>query len=141
MTMSLHPTTCPGRMAVAIGLALALLIAPSANASHKTDHRFTVWGEIKYEDDAPAAELVVQLLVKDGAPMGEVKTDTRGRYRIVLHVHSEDVYKVFDMRVNDVTRKVRLLFNPGDRQTERGQRIDLVVKRAGEFETTSTQVQ
>ena len=69
--MSLHPTTCPGRMAVAIGLALALLIAPSANAAHKTDHRFTVWGEIKYEDDAPAAELVVQLLVKDGAPMGE----------------------------------------------------------------------
>ena len=42
--MSLHPTTCPGRMAVAIGLALALLIAPSANATHKTDHRFTVWG-------------------------------------------------------------------------------------------------
>ncbi len=139
--MSLHPTTCPGRMAVAIGLALALLIAPSANATHKTDHRFTVWGEIKYEDDTPAAELVVQLLVKDGAPMGEVKTDARGRYRIVLHVHSEDVYKVFDMRVNDVTRKVRLLFNPGDRQTERGQRIDLVVKRAGEFETTSTQAQ
>ena len=139
--MSLHPTTCPGRMAVAIGLALALLIAPSANASHKTDHRFTVWGEIKYEDDTPATELVVQLLVKDGAPMGEVKTDIRGRYRIVLHVHSEDVYKVFDMRVNDVTRKVRLLFNPGDRQTERGQRIDLVVKRAGEFETTSTQAQ
>ena len=139
--MSLNPTSSPGRMAVAIGLALALLIAPSANAAHKTDHRFTVWGEIKYEDDTPAAELVVQLLVKDGVPMGEVKTDNRGRYRIVLHVHSEDVYKVFDMRVNDVTRKVRLLFTPGDRQTERGQRIDMVVKRAGEFETTSTQAQ
>ena len=139
--MSLNPTSSPGRMAVAIGLALALLIAPSANAAHKTDHRFTVWGEIKYEDDTPAAELVVQLLVKDGVPMGEVKTDNRGRYRIVLHVHREDVYKVFDMRVNDVTRKVRLLFKPGDRQTERGQRIDMVVKRAGEFETTSTQAQ
>ena len=139
--MSLHPTTCPGRMAVAIGLALALLVAPSSNATHKTEHRFTVWGEIEYEDGTPAAELVVQLMVKDGVPMGEVKTDYRGRYRIVLHVHSEDVYKVFDMRINDVTRKVRLLFNPGDRQTERGQRIDLVVKRAGEFETTSTQAQ
>ncbi len=139
--MSLHLTTYPGRMAVAIGLALALLIAPSANATHKTEHRFTVWGEIKYEDDTPAAELVVQLMVKDGAPMGEVKTDYRGRYRIVLHVHSADVYKVFDMRVNNVTRKVRLLFNPNDRQTERGQRIDLVVKREGEVETTSTQPQ
>ena len=139
--MSLLSTSCPGRMAVAIGLALALLIAPSVNASHKADHRFTVWGEIKYEDDTPAAELVVQLMVEDGAPMGEVKTDYRGRYRIVLHVHGEDVYKVFDMRVNNVTRKVRLLFNPNDRQTERGQRIDLVVKREGKFETTSTQAQ
>ncbi len=139
--MSLLSTTFPARIAAAIGLALALLIAPSANATHKTDHRFTVWGEIKYEDDSPAAELVVQLMVKDGEPMGEVKTDYRGRYRILLHVHSEDVYKVFDMRVNNVTRKVRLLFNPNDRQTERGQRIDLVVKRAGEFETTSTQAQ
>jgi hypothetical protein len=139
--MSLLSTTDPGRVAVAIGLALVLLIAPSVNATHKTDHRYTVWGEIKYEDDTPAAELVVQLMVKDGAPMGEVKTDYRGRYRIVLHVHSEDVYKVFDMRVNNVTRKVRLLFSPNDRQTERGQRVDLVVKREGEFETTSTQVQ
>jgi hypothetical protein len=139
--MSRHLTTYPGRMAVAMGLAMALLVAPSVNATHKVEHRFTVWGEITYEDDTPAAELVVQLLVKDGAPMGEVKTDARGRYRIVLHVHSEDVYKVFDMRVNDVTRKVRLLFNPGDHQTERGQRIDLVVKRAGEFDTTSTQAQ
>ncbi len=139
--MSLLSTTWPGRMAVAIGVALTLLIAPSVNATHKNDHRFTVWGEIKYEDDTPAAELVVQLMVKDGAPMGEVKTDSRGRYRILLHVHNEDVYKVFDMRVNNVTRKVRLLFNPNDRQTERGQRIDLVVKREGEFETTSTQAQ
>jgi hypothetical protein len=70
-----------------------------------------------------------------------VKTDKNGRYRILLHVHNEDVYKVFDMRVNNVTRKVRLLFDPNDRQTERGQRVDLVVKRVGEFETSSTMTQ
>ena len=139
--MSLLSTTFPGRTAAAIGLALALLIAPSANATHKTDHRYAVWGAIKYEDDSPAADLVVELMGKDGEPMGEVKTDHRGRYRVDLHVHDEDVYKVFDMRVNNVTRKVRLLFNPNDRQTERGQRIDLVVKREGEFETSATQAQ
>ena len=139
--MSLLSTTFPGRIAAAIGLALALLIAPSANATHKTDHRYAVWGAIKYEDDSPAADLVVELMGKDGEPMGEVKTDHRGRYRVDLHVHDEDVYKVFDMRVNNVTRKVRLLFNPNDRQTERGQRIDMVVKREGEFETSATQAQ
>ncbi len=139
--MSLLSTTFLGRIAAAIGLALALLIAPSANATHKTDHRYAVLGAIKYEDDSPAADLVVVLMGKDGEPMGEVKTDHRGRYRVDLHVHDEDVYKVFDMRVNNVTRKVRLLFNPNDRQTERGQRIDLVVKREGEFETSATQAQ
>jgi len=136
--MSLLSKTSPGRAIAVIGFALVLLWAQSANASHKIDHRYTVWGEIKYEDDAPAAEVVVQLMVKDGQPIGEVKTDYRGRYRVVLHVHNQDVYKVFDMRVNNVTRKVRVLFNRNDRQSERGQRVDLVVKSAGESETPAS---
>ena len=139
--MNLHSKFSPGRTIAVIGFALMLVYAQSANASHKIDHRYTVWGEIKYEDDAPAEELVVQLMVKDGEPIGEVKTDYRGRYRVVLHVHNQDVYKVFDMRVNDVTRKVRVLFNRNDRQTERGQRVDLVIKREGEYETPATQTQ
>ena len=139
--MKLHSKFSPGRTIAVIGFALMLVYAQSANASHKIDHRYTVWGEIKYEDDAPAEELVVQLMVKGGEPIGEVKTDYRGRYRVVLHVHNQDVYKVFDMRVNDVTRKVRVLFNRNDRQTERGQRVDLVVKREGEYETPATQTQ
>lgn len=134
--MSLLSRTCHRGVAAALGVSLILLWGAPANATHKTDHRFTVWGEIKYEDGEPAANINVQLMVKDGAPMGEVSTDGQGRYRILLHVHNEDVYKVFDMRVNNVTRKVRLLFSPNDRQTERGQRVDLVVKRAGEFETS-----
>ncbi len=139
--MNLNSNFSPGRTIAVIGFALMLVYAQSANASHKIDHRYTVWGEIKYEDDAPAAELVVQLMVKDGEPIGEVKTDYRGRFRVVLHVHNQDVYKVFDMRVNNVTRKVRVLFNRNDRQTERGQRVDLVIKREGEYETTAIQVQ
>lgn len=125
----------------AMCVAAVLLCAQPALATHKTDHRYTVWGEIKYEDGEPAANVTVHLLVKDGEPMGEVKTDPRGRYRIVLHVHNEDVYKVFDMRVNNVTRKVRLLFNPNDLVTERGQRVDLVVERASEVETSEFQTQ
>ncbi len=139
--MSMLSKFSPGRTIAVIGFALMLLYAQSVNAAHKTDHRYTVWGEIKYEDDTPAAEVVVQLTVKDGKPMGEVKTDYRGRYRVVLHVHSQDVYKVFDMRVNDVTRKVRLLFRPTDRQTERGQRVDLVIKREIDSDTSAFQTQ
>ena len=139
--MNLITGTCRRPMAVAAGMLLILLWAPLANATHKTDHRYTVWGEIKYEDDTPAAEVTVHLLIGNGESLGEVKTDTRGRYRILLHVHNEDVYKIFDMRVNNVTRKVRMLFSPNDLQTERGQRVDLVVKREGEFETSGIQSQ
>lgn len=134
--MNLLTVICHRGIAAVVGVSLILLCGAPANATHKTDHRYTVWGEIKYEDGTPAVETTVQLLVQDGASMGEVSTDKQGRYRILLHVHNEDVYKVFDMRVNNVTRKVRLLFNPNDRQTERGQRVDLVVKRQGEFETS-----
>ena len=139
--MNLLSTSYRRQIAAAVGMIVFLLCALPANATHKTDHRYTVWGEIKYEDGEPAAEVTVQLLVKDGSAMGEVKTDAGGRYRILLHVHNEDVYKIFDMRVNNVTRKVRLRFSPNDVQTERGQRVDLVVKRVGEFETSENQSQ
>lgn len=119
--------------AVLPALALLLLCVQSAGATHLPDHRFKVWGEIRYEDNTPAADVTVELLIKDGAPLGTVQTDDKGRYKILLHVHDDDVYKVFDMRVNNVTRKVRLLFNPADKKTERGQQIDLIVKRQGDY--------
>lgn len=128
-------------IAAAVGISILALSMAPAQATHKVDHRYTVWGEIKYEDGTPAVDITVSLLIKDGAPLGEVRTNEQGRYRILLHVHNEDVYKVFDMRVNNVTRKVRLLFNPNDRETERGQRIDLIVKREGEFETSGITIQ
>lgn len=139
--MNVFPRIFQRRRAFAVGIALALLCAQPANATHKTDHRYTVWGAIKYEDDTPAANIDVKLLIKDGESMGEVKTDENGRYRILLHVHNEDVYKIFDMQVNNVTRKVRLLFNPNDRATERGQRVDMVVKRQPNVETSELQTQ
>lgn len=139
--MSLLSRLGTGRIVSAMGFVLLFLASQGASATHETHHRYTVWGEIKYEDDTPAAGELIQLLVGKGEVIGEVKSDARGRYRVVMHLHNEDVYKVFDMRVNDVTRKVRILFNPNDRQTERGQRVDLVVKRNTELETSTTQPQ
>jgi len=115
--------------AVLPAIAVLVVCVQTADATHLVDHRYTVWGEIRYEDNTPAANIPVELLIKDGAPLGAVQTDEQGRYKIVLHVHDQDVYKIFDMRVNNVTRKVRLLFNPEDNKTERGQKIDLIVKR------------
>ena len=139
--MSMFSRTDSGRTVVVMGFALLLLGAQSAGATHEVDHRYTVWGEVQYEDNTPAAEIDIQLLIKNGEVMGEVKTDRQGHYRIALHLHNEDLYKVFDMRVNNVTRKVRILFNANDRKTERGQRVDFIIKRKGELETSETPIQ
>jgi hypothetical protein len=125
------------RLLPVTALALTMGFAHPVSATHKPDHRYTVWGEIKYEDGEPAANVTIYLMVKDGEPLGESKTDYRGRYRISLHVHNEDLYKVFDMKVNNVHRKVRLLFSPNDRKTERGQRVDVTVKREGEYDSSA----
>lgn len=139
--MSLFSRICTARFVAAASLVLLLLGAQGASATHEVHHRYTVWGEIKYEDDTPAVGELIQLLVGKGEVIGEVETDARGRYRVVLHLHNEDLYKVFDMRVNNVTQKVRILFNPNDRETERGQRVDLVVKRDTEIESSAIQPQ
>ena len=127
--MSLVSRSCLDRVLTVLALLAALALSPSAGATHKIDHRYTVWGEITYADGAPASGVTIKLSVKDGAVLGETKTDERGRYRVLLHVHNEDLYKVFDMQVADVKRKVRILFNPADRSTERGQRVDLSIER------------
>ncbi|NIP46795.1 MAG: hypothetical protein GWN21_09575 [Gammaproteobacteria bacterium] len=139
--MSLIHGILTKRACFGFGLTLLLIAAQPTSATHLIDHRYTVWGEVKYPDGSPAADLTVRLLIKDGAPLGQVATDGQGRYRILLHVHNEDLYKVFDMKVNEVTRKVRILFNPSDAETERGQRIDLVVKHEDQPGTSSTQSQ
>ena len=119
------------RLPGVLALAAMLLLAGPAAATHKIDHRYTIWGEITYEDGSPAAGVTINFTVKDDVALGETKTDPKGRYRVLLHVHNEDLYKIFDMRVGNVTRKVRILFNPSDRTTERGQRIDLSIRRNG----------
>lgn len=121
----------------ALGVLLVVALPRAALPVHLAEHRYTVWGEVTYEDGTPASGVTVRLTVKDGTPLGETKTDSRGRYRVLLHVHNQDLRKIFDMHVNDVSRKVRILFNPSDRATERGERIDLTVERQGE-QTSST---
>lgn len=123
--------------AVGFVLVLALALCRPALSVHLADHRYTVWGEVTYEDGTPASGVTVRLTVEDGASLGETRADSRGRYRVLLHVHNQDLHKVFEMHVNDVSRKVRILFNPADRVTERGQRVDFTVERGAEHTSSS----
>lgn len=116
-------------LAVLALVVICLGAAPGVDAVHLTDHRFTVWGEVKYEDGAPVQGATINFLGGNETSIGQTKTDDEGRYQAILHLHNQDLGKVFDMRVGDETRKVKVLFDPADANTERGVRQDFVVKR------------
>ncbi len=65
----------------------------------------------------------------DNALIGTVVTDERGGYRVVLHVHDQDVGKVFNMTVKGVKTEVKIEFDPADKVTERGKRVDFTIEQ------------
>ena len=126
-TMISRLALIPARLGA--GVFLGAVLATTAGATHEVYHRYTVWGEVLYEDGTPLANETIHLTVRGGTPLVTIDTDEKGRYRLVLHVHDPDVNKVFDMTVRDVTQKIRLEFDPKDHETERGKRVDFEIKK------------
>ena len=111
-------------------LSLALLgLCVPAVAMHGVDHRFTVWGEITFEDGTPAVGTAVHVIVAAGTLRNRVNVDADGWYRKVLVVVDADLGKVFDIKVGRQVRRVEVAFDPTDTTTERGQRVDFVIPR------------
>jgi hypothetical protein len=115
--------------AVLMGVISFLLISNPALGTHQIDHRFTVWGEVLTSDGQPVSGETISFTVADDTPIGSIVTDNRGRYRVVLHVHDQDLGKVFDMTVRGIKTKVKIEFDPADKVTERGKRVDIAVEK------------
>ena len=114
--------------AIAGMLAILFALTPAV-ATHEIDHRFIVWGEVLTSDGKPVPGETIEFTVGDNTPIGSVLTDERGRYRVVLHVHDQDLGKVFDMTVKGVKTEVKIEFDPADKVTERGKRVDFTIKQ------------
>ena len=114
---------------VIAGVISIFSVFSPALATHEIDHRFIVWGEVLSTDGKPLSGETISFTVENDSPIGSVVTDERGRYRVVLHVHDEDLGKVFDMTVKGVKTKVRIEFDPTDKVTERGKRVDFTVDK------------
>ena len=112
---------------VIAGLLSVFLLSAPALATHEIDHRYVVWGEVLKGDGTPAPGETITFTVADGTPIGTVETNERGRYRVVLHVHDEDLGKIFDMAVGGVKKTVTIEFDPEDKVTERGKRVDFTI--------------
>ncbi len=114
-------------LVIVVGCAGLLLLAIPASATHEADHRFTVFGTVQDTDDRVLADEPVTLSIDDNTAIASTTTDEKGEYHIRVHVHNDDLGKIFDLSVRDETRKVRILFNPEDRQSERGTQVNFVV--------------
>ncbi len=102
---------------------LAALSTPSM-ATHDVDHRYVITGHVRDAQGAPLANTRVEVTLLGGQPAGEGLTDANGRYSIVLHVHNDSIGRRYWVTANGVTHSGEFDFNPGDRTTERGHRID-----------------
>lgn len=122
------PRITPLAPSVIVGVLSILFVLTPAFATHEIDHRFTVWGEVLTSDGKPVPGEMIEFTVADNTPIGSVLTDERGRYRVVLHVHDQDVGKVFDMTIKGVKTKVKIEFDPTDKVTERGKRVDFTIE-------------
>lgn len=111
------------------GFISALVILTPALATHEIEHRFTVWGEVLTSDGDPVSGETISFTVANDTPIGSVVTDDKGRYRVVLHVHDQDLGKVFDMTVRGTKTRVEIQFDPADKVTERGKRVDFTLER------------
>ena len=119
----------PSPSGVLAGFISALVFFTPALATHEIDHRFVVWGEVLTSDGKPLSGETISFTVANDTPIGSVVTDDRGRYRVVLHVHDQDLGKVFDMTVKGTRTKVEIQFDPADKVTERGKRVDFTIEQ------------
>lgn len=118
----------PRRLLAAALACLALLLTGApAEATHRIDQRFTVWGKVTYSDDAPVPDQTVLVVVANGRDAVRLKTDAEGWYRKVLSVDNSALGKVFDVKVRNMIEHVNVDFDPEDVHTERGKRVDFVI--------------
>ena len=128
MTPDLPVPPARRRLLVAflVALGLTVLLGPAA-ATHRVDQRFTVWGQVTNADGAPVVDQGVDIIVADGFRVQRVRTNADGWYRKVLAVTEADLGKVFDVRMGRQRVHVKVEFNPHDRDSERGKRVDFVI--------------
>ncbi len=129
--MNAMPTGAPAwrrRVIVVLAIAALLAVAAPAEATHRVDERFTVWGKITYTDGAPVPDQTVLVVVAAGRDAVRVRSDAEGWYRKVLAVGNADRGKVFDVKVRDMVTHITVEFDPLDVKTERGKRADFVIR-------------
>jgi hypothetical protein len=101
------------------------VLAPAVEATHEVDHRYVVLGYVRDAAGRPVAGAVVRVVRQKTGLALEAETDAEGFYLVIVHLHDEDLLQVLRVAVGPrTTLRLEARFNPFDRRTPRGTRVD-----------------
>ena len=108
---------------------LVVFVTLPSYAVHVADHRYTVWGLVESSASSPIPGVKVTVSVDGGAISGEALTDGDGVYRILLHLHNEDLGKLFSVTARNSTDSGEIKFDPNNNRAERIHEFNLTISQ------------
>ena len=116
-----------------IGFAAALsLNAVPSWATHEADHRFRVHGSVRDDQGRPLKDAKVIVVDPRLSESGVTAfTDGSGNYEAVLHLHNTDLGDEIIVTTAGQRKTVRAEFDPADRTSVRGARVDFGAAASG----------
>ena len=113
---------------VTLMLLMVFFTLPSY-AVHLADHRYTVWGLVKSSAGLPIPDVKVTVSVDGGGISDEGLSDGDGAYRILLHLHNEDLGKPFSVTAGKTTVSGAIEFDPDNDRAERIHELYLTISQ------------
>lgn len=121
----------PAMLIFALGLGLAVPLR--VDATHETDHRYTVKGHLLDADRRPVTGEPVTVR-SQGEHLGGGRSNSAGAYQVMVHLHDDDLGKPLEIRSSAGEGTVRVSLTPGDTVTQRIHRVNFVGGRLVEGE-------
>ena len=126
-------------MALVALLGVGAGLPDLVEATHETDHRFTISGYVRDKEGRPLADVRVGVrdLRDQKIEPASTFTDGKGFYKALLHLHNDNAGDPIQVSAKDEktgldeTAQVRAEFNPKDRHSERQATVDLGSVPAG----------
>ena len=116
--------------AVVLALAFGMVGVPrSAVGEHEVYYRYVVLGYVKDASGTPAAHQRVELVRDKTGFAYRDDTDPAGFFVLVARLGDESAGEPLTLRVGPATTRLTARFSPGDHETARGTRIDVVGTR------------
>jgi hypothetical protein len=107
-----------------LGVTLAAGLTGAASATHRPEFRFVVLGFVTDAGGQPVADArVVVTRLKTGLEY-PTRTEKDGFYLVVVRLHDEDEGDRLGVELGRVKGEVQARFDPRNKTSERGTRVD-----------------